>query len=144
MGNLNKSKVLALYKTLIQYTDEQHHLSMREILQYMNQAGCPCSEDSILRYVKQLKNELGVDIISNRGRRAGYFIGSRLLEKEEMKLIIDSINASNFSEAGIAEKMIDKLKSTMSIYDAAELDRSVLGVNIAKAENKKILYNVNM
>ena len=40
--------------------------------------------------------------------------------------------------------MIDKLKSTMSLYDAEELDRSVLGINIAKAENKKILYNVNL
>ena len=25
-----------------------------------------------------------------------------------------------------------------------DLDRSVLGINIAKAENKKILYNVNI
>ena len=61
-----------------------------------------------------------------------------------MKPIIDSVNASNFIEKSIATKMIDKLKSTMSIYDAEELDRSVLGINIAKAENKKILYNVNL
>ena len=40
--------------------------------------------------------------------------------------------------------MIDKLKCTMSTYDSEELDRSVLGINIAKAENKKILYNVNI
>lgn len=45
---------------------------------------------------------------------------------------------------GIATKMIDKLKSTMSTYDSEGLDRSVLGINIAKAENKKILYNVNI
>ena len=32
----------------------------------------------------------------------------------------------------------------MSIYDSEELDRSVLGINIAKAENTKILYNVNL
>ncbi len=44
-----------------------------------------------------------------------------------MKLIIDSVNASNFIEKSIATKMIDKLKSTMSLYDAKELDRSVLG-----------------
>ena len=40
--------------------------------------------------------------------------------------------------------MIRRLKSTMSIYDAADLERSVLGINIAKAKNKKILYNVNL
>jgi len=144
MIDFSKNRVLALYKILIKHTDEQHPISMQDILTYMEAEGHSCSEDSVLRYIKQLRNELGVDVISGRGRNARYFIGNRLLEKEELKLIIDSINASNFIERSIATKMIDKLKSTMSIYDSEELDRSVLGVNIAKAENKKILYNVNI
>lgn len=144
MSDFSKNRELALYKILTKYTDEQHQISMQDILLHMESAGYSCSEDSILRYIKQLRNELGVDVISGRGRNARYFIGNRLLEKEEMKLIIDSINASNFIEKNIATKMIDKLKSTMSIYDSEELDRSVLGINIAKAENTKILYNVNL
>ena len=139
MTDFSKNRVLALYKILTRYTDEQHQISMQDILVYMEAEGHFCSEDSILRYIKQLRNELGVDVISSRGRNARYFIGTRLLEKEEMKLIIDSVNASNFIEKSIATKMIDKLKSTMSTYDAEDLDRSVLGINIAKAENKKIL-----
>jgi len=144
VSDFGKNRVLALYKILTAYTDEQHQISMQDILVHMDAEGYYCSEDSILRYIKQLRNELGVDVISGRGRNARYFIGNRLLEKEEMKLIIDSVNASNFIEKSIATKMIDKLKSTMSLYDAEELDRSVLGINIAKAENKKILYNVNL
>lgn len=144
MPDYSKNRALALYKVLIKYTDEQHQISMQDILVYMEAEGHFCSEDSILRYIKQLRKELGVDVISGRGRNARYFIGDRLLEKEEMKLIIDSVNASNFIEKSIATKMIDKLKSTMSTYDSEELDRSVLGINIAKAENTKILYNVNL
>lgn len=144
MVDFSKNRVLVLYRILIKYTDEQHPISMQDILTYMEVEGHSCSEDSVLRYIKQLRNELGVDVISGRGRNARYFIGGRLLEREELKLIIDSVNASNFIEKSIAAKMIDKLKSTMSIYDSEELDRSVLGVNNAKAENKKILYNVNI
>lgn len=144
MSDFSKNRVLALYKILIKNTDEQHPISMQDILDYMASEGYSCSEDSVLRYIKQLRNELGVDVISGRGRNARYFIGNRLLEKEELKLIIDSVNASNFIEKSIAIKMIDKLKSTMSKYDSEELDRSVLGINNAKAENKKILYNVNI
>ena len=144
MVDFSKNRVLALYKILIKNTDEQHPISMQDILAYMESDGYICSEASILRDIKQLRNELGVDIISGRGRNARYFIGNRLLEKEEVKLIIDSVNASNFIEKSIANKMIDKLKSTMSNYDSEELTRSVLGANIAKAENKKILYNVNI
>lgn len=144
MSDFSKNRVLALYKILIKNSDEQHSISMQDILDHMASEGYSCSEDSVLRYIKQLRNELGVDVISGRGRNAQYFIGNRLLEKEELKLIIDSVNASNFIEKSIAIKMIDKLKSTMSKYDSEELDRSVLGINIAKAENKKILYNVNI
>ena len=144
MPDYSKNRVLALYKILINYTDEQHQISMQDILGYMEAERHFCSEDSILRYIKQLRNELGVDVISSRGRNARYYIGDRLLEKEEMRLIIDSVNASNFIEKSIATKMLDKLKSTMSMYDSKELDRNVLGINIAKAENRKILYNVNL
>lgn len=144
MSDFSKNRVLALYKILIKNSDEQHSISMQDILDHMASEGYSCSEDSVLRYIKQLRNELGVDVISGRGRNARYFIGNRLLEKEELKLIIDSVNASNFIEKSIAIKMIDKLKSTMSKYDSEKLDRSVLGINIAKAENKKILYNVNI
>lgn len=144
MSDFSKNRVLALYKILIKNSDEQHSISMQGILDHMASEGYSCSEDSVLRYIKQLRNELGVDVISGRGRNARYFIGNRLLEKEELKLIIDSVNASNFIEKSIAIKMIDKLKSTMSKYDSEELDRNVLGINIAKAENKKILYNVNI
>lgn len=143
MSDYSKNSVLALYKILLMYTDEEHPISMQGILTYMETEGYPCSEDSILRYIKQLRSVFDVDIISGRGRNAKYFIGARLLEKEELKLIVDSINASNFIEETIAAKMIGKLKETMSIYDAEELDRNVLGVSIAKAENRKILYNVN-
>lgn len=144
VSDFSKNRALALYKILTKYTDEQHQLSMQEILRHMETAGHSCSEDSIRRYIEQLRNELGIDIVSGRGRNARYFIGDRLLEKEEVKLIIDSVNASNFIEKNIAVKMTDKLKSTMSVYDAGELERSVLGINNAKAENKKILYNVNL
>lgn len=144
MSNFSKNKVLALYKILTKYSDEQHQLSMQDILVHMELAGYTSSADSIFRYIEQLKNELHVDVISSRGRNASYFIGSRLLEKEELKLIVDSINASNFIEKSIAEKMVNKLQATMSIYDAEELNRSVLGINNAKAENKRILYNVNL
>lgn len=143
MSDFSKNTLLALYRVLIKYTDEQHQLSMYEIQAKLEEDGYFCSDDSILRYIKQLKNELNADIVSGRGRNAKYFIADRLMEKEELKLIIDSINASNFIDKTIASSMIDKLKETMSIYDAKELDRSVLGINIAKAENKKILYNVN-
>ena len=144
MSNEYKSKLLTLYNILIKKTDDSHSLSMQDILFYMEMEGCPCSDDSIRRYIRQLQEQLNLDVISTQGRNAQYYVGTKLLEIEEMKLIIDSINASNFIEKSVASKMIGKLKNTMSEHEAKELDRSVLGVNIAKADNKQILINVNI
>ena len=138
------NRVLALYNLLLKETDEAHPISMQEILAKMEESGHPCSEDSIRRYILQLRKEMGVDVISGRGRNARYYIADRLFEKEELRLLIDAINASNFIERHVASKMIDKLKATTSKYEVAELDRTVLGVAINKTENRKILYNVNL
>ena len=70
MSDFGKNRVLALYKILTAYTDELHQISMQDILVHMEAEGYSCSEDSILRYIKQLRNELGVDVISGRGRNA--------------------------------------------------------------------------
>lgn len=50
MPDYSKNHVLALFKILINYTDEQHQISMQDILGYMEAEGHFCSEDSILRY----------------------------------------------------------------------------------------------
>lgn len=143
MPDYSKNRVLALYKYLLENTDENHRVTMQEIINHMKNEGYTYSRDTAKRNIKQLREELGIDIISTRGKYADYYIGARLLELEEIKLIIDSVNASNFIEKDIAKKMADKLKSIISKYDAEELQRNVLGVNVAKTENKKILYNVN-
>ena len=47
MTDFSKNRVLALYKILTKYTDEQHQISMQDILVYMESEGYFCSEDSI-------------------------------------------------------------------------------------------------
>lgn len=51
MPDYSKNHVLALFKILINYTDEQHQISMQDILGYMEAEGHFCSEDSIVYYV---------------------------------------------------------------------------------------------
>ena len=143
MDNSNRNRVLGLYNILTKYSDEKHQLTMKQILDYMEQEGLGCSADSIARYMNQLRNEFGVDIISSMGRNASYFIGERMLQKAELKLLIDAINASNFVERKTAKRICDKLKDTVSIHEQCELDRNVMGLSNTKTENTTILYNVD-
>ena len=124
MPDYSKNKVLALYKYLAENTDENHSVTMQEIIEHMRNQGYAYSRDTAKRNVKQLREELGIDVISSKGKYARYYVGARLLEMEELKLIVDSVNASNFIEKEIAKKMTSKLKSIVSKYEAEELQRN--------------------
>ena len=144
MGKQGKNNALILYQVLMKYSDKEHPLSMSDIKDYMAEETAECGRDSISRYLNQLEEEMGIDIYRGKGQAARYYIDRRLLDKEELKLITDAVYASNFIEKGIADNMIKKLKTLRSIYDGEELDRSIQCVNVAKAENDRILENVRI
>lgn len=134
--------ILALYAVLYRCTDEDHPLTMREIQDKMVDMGYNCSEDTILRHMRLLR-EWDVKVEGSMGRNAKYYLGNRLLKKEELKLIVDAINASNFIGREIAAEMVQKLKELLSENQRDYLDRNVLGMVNNKTENQKILDNVD-
>lgn len=134
--------ILALYDVLYRCTDEDHPLTMSEIQDEMVEMGYNCSEDTILRHMRLLR-EWHVEVEGSMGRNARYYLGNRLLKKEEHKLIVDAINASNFIGREIADEMVQKLKKLLSENQCDYLDRNVLGMVNNKTENQKILDNVD-
>lgn len=44
MSDFTKNKVLVLYKILTEYTDEQHQISMQDILVHMEKEVCPAAK----------------------------------------------------------------------------------------------------
>ena len=88
---------------------------MREIQDEMVEMGYNCSEDTILRHMRLLR-EWDVEVEGSMGRNARYYLGSRLLKKEELKLIVDAINASNFIGREIADEMVQKRLFTESCW----------------------------
>ena len=140
--NNDKSNVLSLYRILHQYSDKEHPLTMNEIRDYMSEVNHGCDRGSITRYMNQLENELGITIHKGKGAKASYYLEERLLDKEELKLIVDAVNASNFIDKSIADKMIRKLRSVRSVYDREEFEGYIQCVNVTKADNSRILENV--
>lgn len=137
------SDLYKLYTILSRYSDEEHQLSMKEILEIMEKNGCKCSEDTIQRYLKQLVEDFSIDIISSKGRNARYFIGGRLFQNEELQLLIQAISTSNFLNKSKTNDLIQKLVSTVSEYDAKSLRETSSGISVAKTQNNRVLINVN-
>ena len=137
------NRVLVLYNILSSMTDEDHHMTLVQIKEEMSNRGCACSDDSIFRYMNQLRKELGVDIISSKGRNASYFIGSRILDKEEIQVIIDAVSASTIIDKTTTKKIIGKVKGLTSIHIADTLDRTILSSKQVTREKQNILYRIS-
>ena len=144
-NNITKSNILALLKILMEQTDEEHSLSMSEILRKMEESGHKCSQQTIHSYIDEINRELGIEVIYSRGRYAGYSISDndRIIRKTEMKILVDLINATNFITPQKSKELIENLKNIISIYEQDELDRTVFGVTVAKVNNESILRNID-
>ncbi|WP_033151964.1 helix-turn-helix transcriptional regulator [Pseudobutyrivibrio ruminis] len=143
MEKYAKNRAMVLYRILRDKTDQNHPMTMRKLLEEMEAIGYQCSVDTIRRYIKQLQTELDVDIITTQGRNASYYMGSRLLEKEEIQLLIDAINSSSVIGKSVSKNIIYKLTSMLSIYEQDETNRTILSAKNSTKSNKKILYNIN-
>ncbi|WP_343209327.1 WYL domain-containing protein [Anaerolentibacter hominis] len=137
-----KLKILYLMQLLLEQTDEEHTVSMKEIISYLENNGITAERKSIYADVEALQ-QFGMDIISRREKPAGYYLASRQFELPELKLLVDAVQASKFITYKKSSELIKKLESLASRYDAGKLQRQVFVANRIKTMNESIYYNVD-
>lgn len=138
-----KMKLLYLMKILMERTDENHILTANELCDLLHsEYGIPAERKSIYNDISALQ-EFGLDIIQQKGRNPGYYIGSRLFELAELKLLVDAMQASKSITEKKTDELIRKLESLASHDDARQLQQQVFLYKRAKTENETIYYNVD-
>ena len=140
----NRSRILYLIKLFSEETDEDHGLTLNEINQRLDAAGLsPVTRKTLYEDFEQLR-EYGLEVQSEHlGRSYCYFLGDRAFELPELKLLVDSVQASRFITERKSRQLIHKLESLASRYQASELHRQVLISGRVKSMNESIYYNVD-
>ena len=69
--------------------------------------------------------EMGVDIICIKSTQNRYFIGSRLFQVPELKLLVDAVESSHFITEKKSKILIEKLGHLTSKYVANQLNRHI-------------------
>ena len=138
-----KWKLLSLYEILSRQSDEDHPLTVPELIAALDEEGISAERKSIYSDLEALADR-GVDVQSRKGRSGGWFIGQRQFELAELKLLVDAVQGSRFITEKKSRQLIKKLESLASRYDAQRLQRQVLIAGRIKAMNESIYYNVDM
>lgn len=137
------ARILSLLRILYQMTDDEHGLSMRQLIGELKQSGIVVERKTVYADICLLK-EYGFDIVTeNNGRDRLYHIAHRHFELPELKLLVDVVQASRFITRKKSERLIRKLEMLASRYEAGQLDRQVYVSGRIKAENESIYYNVD-
>lgn len=137
-----KLKILYLIQMLYQKTDEEHTVSMQQILHMLEQHGISAERKSIYDDMETLR-QFGFDILFRKSQPAGYYLGSRNFELPELKLLVDAVQSSRFITTKKSEELIQKLEGLTSENEARQLQRQVYVNNRIKTMNESIYYNVD-
>jgi predicted DNA-binding transcriptional regulator YafY len=129
-------------KLFLEKTDEEHGLTIQEIIKNLDSNGIKAERKSIYTDIELLQ-EYGLDIESRKGKQNDYFLASRVFETPELKLLVDAVQSSRFITLKKSQNLIKKIESLTSVYEAKKLSRQVFVVNRVKAQNESIFYNVD-
>ena len=135
-----KLKILYILNYLMENTDEDHFVTMPDIITYLGSKDITAERKSVYDDI-ELLNRNGFDIIFVRGR--GYHIGSRRFELAELKLLVDAVQSSKFITEKKSDSLIKKIEKLTSRYEGSRLQRQVYVSNRAKSDNETVLYSID-
>jgi len=137
-----KMKALYLMKILEERTDEDHTLTISELIGALSEYGVVAERKSIYSDMEMLRH-YGLDIEMRKSKKVGYYIASRRFELPELKLLVDAVQSSRFITQKKSNALIKKISMLTSNHQARELNRQVFTVGRLKTRNESIYYNID-
>ena len=137
-----KLKILYILDYLQKNSHEDHPVRANELIAMLNSHNISCDRKTVYSDIQALQ-DYGVDIISIPGKNGGYFIGQRIFEPYELKLLIDAVQSSRYLTESKSRDLIAKLCEQCNEQDAQLMKRTVLIAGRVKSMNESIYYNVD-
>lgn len=114
-----KLKMMYLARILMEQTDEEHTITVPEMITELSKLGISAERKSIYDDLEYLQL-FGLDICSNKTRTTNYYVASRDFELPELKLLVDSVQSSKF----ITRKKVWSLSRKSKSLQVAKMRKS--------------------
>ena len=142
-GTNNKFKLYRLAQIMLEKTDDEHYITMPEIMAALEEYEITADRKTIYADLRDLE-QFGIEVEGEPvGNRYHYHVVSRSFELPELKLLVDAIQSSKFITERKTNALIKKLETLVSKYDAMKLQRQVYVSGRIKTMNESIYYTVD-
>lgn len=138
-----KLKMLYLYNIFMKYTDEEHSLTIAEIIAMLAEYGISAERKTLYNDICMLK-EFGLDIVMNNGKQYSYYLASRDFELPELKLLADAVASSRFLTDKKSRELLRKIENLASVHEGKQINRQLYVTNRVKSMNERIYINVDI
>lgn len=138
-----KLKILYVMDYLLENTDEAHPATLAQITAHLDAHGIAAERKSLYDDLEALR-AYGLDVVcTGAGRASAYYVASRDFELPELKLLVDSVQASKFITHKKTAALIKKLERLASVHEARALQRQVYVAGRIKTMNESVYYNID-
>lgn len=138
-----KLKLLYIMKILLEETDEDHTITVNDLIRRLAALGISAERRSIYDDLELLRENYGLDIEKRKTKTHDYYIASREFELAEIKLLIDTVEASRFITHKKSMELIRKLLTLTSKHNESLLRRQVHVYDRVKSSSEQIYYSVD-
>lgn len=135
-------RIIELLRFLYQQTDEAHAVTVSEMIEYLKSKGIPSVRQTVYTDLEAL-DTTGIDIVQIKSTQNRYFIGSRIFEYPELKMLVDAVASSKVISAKKSQALIQKLGQLTSIQQAEQLQRLASLSSRVKPHNEKVYYIID-
>ena len=136
-----KLALVRILQILEQYSDFDHPLKQRDIIDYLDRDyGIVIERKAVGRNLSLLK-EAGYDIASDR---RGSYLAERMFDDSELRMLIDGVLASRHITAKHSKELIERLCSLSNKYFRSHV-KNIWSVNEwSKTDNQALFYNIEI
>jgi len=134
-----KIKLLKLYEILSKKTDEDHPMSTSALTEALAKEGISCDRRTLYNDIKYLTDH-GYEISEEKqGHNNVYYVVERMFEENELKILIDAIQACAFLPKDNTDRIVDKIAHLSSDKSAEILKENIVNFNPYKHSNKSVM-----
>ena len=135
-------RIIELLRFLYQQTDEAHAVTVSEMIEYLKSKGIPSVRQTVYTDLEAL-DSAGIDIVQIKSTQNRYFIGSRIFEYPELKMLVEAVASAKVISAKKSQALIQKLGQLTSIQQAEQLQRLASLSSRVKPHNEKVYYIID-
>ena len=131
-------KLLYIRDYLYQHATQEHPKNTVAIIKYLSLNGIKAADKTIYNDIKQLQYEFGVPVIYDYSKK-GYYITEPEFKPHELRMMVDSVQASKFITQTEAANITKKIMKLADVYTKDKLNRNAYVINRVRSSNEKVV-----